>query len=1235
MQILPLKGHFDKLDPELRIAISAFCVALSLFCAWVGLQRLVGGPWYLALLAGFMSALSVNVMFLSWPKKLPDPIALALEKWDKVKARSSKSPAGRFVWNMGRSAIAAMLSATVISAATDVTGILKFLMVGGFSVAVGYFGIRAAVWTGIALYFIAYQLAYAGLAVDISDPGSRTALSIAWSNGGSMSWWWPLGLVAVLPIWIGTSWLSVVIGNKIVEEMAERQEAALAKGKIDARRLRLRTRRESGSSNDSDEAKKMREKAQGVLESVAHGKSPKFSTGEGPEAKMLLRDIGTELNGVERIEQDRIKMKLQKFITHVLSIRKSERNEIDINTPARRSFDRAVQNLSDSELKFLRDGSLTGWSDLDKYYNQLCNLEASAMVGNDGEIVSTYTVPDESTETTSDEAPLHFSKPARSNGASDDDLDDERYDDVTEDKLPAPAFANRRATLGDNLVAMLSEPKGVTPAMSAGPDGTPVTSSKLPTIQSETNDETAAVKTTASEEAFTSNEQLLPEDLDDDEDIQPQGSHTLDNAKAGADAQSDDLSHRTENDGSAGADDSEAGQESAETQTEGSGGGENGAAGTSLSNDSLSDPETAASGGSDDPDNAKTVSDADKKNAAAIILSRGYDRNFVMTAMAYFDSPDDAAATLGVEAAMFADPFEAFSAKVKWARVELRLADLLNSDDADEVRTLFEEINGSEWEINPELQKRTEDWIKQKDEEARQRAEALRLEEEERLRLEQEARDRAAAEAAREEEARLEKIRADEEAQKAAALAEEAAAREKELAGNRKRFGFMILVQNYSDELMSAGDGLFPTVETLSEALGTEVELVQEAFSAYTAKRFAHEQVQQLLAAWEAQDLYLAQTLLENPEFASAFETRPDVVEGVREWVRSEEKKEKLLGIKEVVDFGEADTKETAKRLMRKMLKTSDAHVNLIDNVLPTAMAVSKSIGDAVELLGSNVNAELRGQFEAAQEKVYQVAAAIVANEKECQGYVRSFFPKVFRKDDVDVWDMLVDLGSRASGTYVDDMNIEPDNVETSHGDDNAEGFAPRPADVEVVPELRDVSLVDPQEEFKNAKFKKPKNMEDYQVSFNMTCNTVMNFSANPTSSLVHDGKNGYSLYLGEHNGVTLGRIKIVPHVAIEPIWYHEKTDVVYTVNHATGAIELLDGPKYVARLDFGFSNTEGGERDDVKGLVLTYPNITDDGIRSFEPLLAKLTNKGPIIIQKETLSTDAISALVADITGP
>src|SRR3546814_309182 len=86
----------------------------------------------------------MSLGFSAWPDKLPAEVLVVKEQWDKAKAKSTKSAQGRFVWNLGRSAMAAMIAFQLIPVDID-GGFMRLAFIAGFGLAAGFFGARDVV----------------------------------------------------------------------------------------------------------------------------------------------------------------------------------------------------------------------------------------------------------------------------------------------------------------------------------------------------------------------------------------------------------------------------------------------------------------------------------------------------------------------------------------------------------------------------------------------------------------------------------------------------------------------------------------------------------------------------------------------------------------------------------------------------------------------------------------------------------------------------------------------------------------------------------------------------------------------------------------------------------------------------------------------------------------------------------------------------------------------------------
>src|SRR3546814_2885891 len=88
----------------------------------------------------------MSLGFSACPDKLPAEVLVVKEQWDKAKAKSTKSAQGRFVWNLGRSAMTAMIAFQLIPVDID-GGFMRLAFIAGFGLAAGFFGARAMLWS--------------------------------------------------------------------------------------------------------------------------------------------------------------------------------------------------------------------------------------------------------------------------------------------------------------------------------------------------------------------------------------------------------------------------------------------------------------------------------------------------------------------------------------------------------------------------------------------------------------------------------------------------------------------------------------------------------------------------------------------------------------------------------------------------------------------------------------------------------------------------------------------------------------------------------------------------------------------------------------------------------------------------------------------------------------------------------------------------------------------------------
>src|SRR3546814_19765356 len=109
-----MSGLFSQFSSAQRVGFGLALCVVATFLAWLSLRFAVAGPWYGFAVTLFVAAAFMSLGFSAWPDKLPAEVLVVKEQWDKAKATSTKSAQGRFVWNLGRSAMAAMIAFTLI-----------------------------------------------------------------------------------------------------------------------------------------------------------------------------------------------------------------------------------------------------------------------------------------------------------------------------------------------------------------------------------------------------------------------------------------------------------------------------------------------------------------------------------------------------------------------------------------------------------------------------------------------------------------------------------------------------------------------------------------------------------------------------------------------------------------------------------------------------------------------------------------------------------------------------------------------------------------------------------------------------------------------------------------------------------------------------------------------------------------------------------------------------------------
>jgi hypothetical protein len=1198
---------FAQFSAAQRSGLGLALCGFAVLTAWLSLRLAVGGPWHFAFLTMLVAALAVTIGLEAWPSKLPPEIQVLKEKWDKAKSRSTKSIQGRFVWRLGRSAIAAMLVFHALPVEIS-GGFIAAAVTIGAGVALGFFGVRAAMWSGVTIYLVGHRAALAGLNVDFSQPESREALWILWSQGSSMSWWWAIGLGLCPLLWIGSSGLMVKVGNQLSEEMAERRAAAIAKAKIEARRQRLRSKRDEESSDPIAAANKETEAAKKRAASVA-GKDV------GYDNLSVEKETGSEeLRGVAKLEYEKNEILLRKYAGYVKEITASQARGIDFNTANRRGFDRVVAGLSHASLDHLRAAQWEGATELLDYYNRLCGIEEETTSGGDGEIVSDH-----------GGAGGRASEPVLPmRGHS---VDEESEDDVdVMDHPPAaePVKFSRRAAAGGDTLDMI---------LAAANARTPVNVLESGEAEEDHMDDAAGFADNSAAHSLS--------DVDEEGDVM---DAAVESAKAGALAiatpaldQKSTVADPVTNEEASAAD--RDGQSEELDVIDGTSAGD-----TDASDDAMAGEGVSVPAESSDP--VVTVDVEYLRLAAGRIIVGKTDREFVLETLGQFDEVKALSDVVTMSEDLLADPFAQYQILATAARTELALAAALDAEspDVDAVRSGLDEVrsNAANWAADDVLLRRAESWLTQRDAEiALERAqeeerEAQRQAEEE-ARARQEEADREAERRRQEEAAERAAEEARIAAEQAEAEREERAAREAEearlaaLAENKGQYANRILVGAFSDEVLEAGVDLFPSIEAFAEATSLPQELVEGRFDEFLKKCRSKAKYDELREAMADEDnLERVKALIAEPELFGDYHDPSLSIADAEKWIDGIEVKHRVVGLKDGVVHGARPiSMDTQKAFMKKRYGTSDDLIEIIEHKLPEALSLAKQIDGVLAMLPSP-DPSMVSHRDRALGVASDLAAALVAEENSAKEYATSFLPKAVHDVHLSVWDMIVELASKASGT-AKVASPAMDNL----GDPNAEiakagtGALLKPISFSSgIKTAEEIQKIDPMTEFASMEFHPLKQLSDYERLLAFSYKGM--FAGEPKTK--SDPLNTtFSLYLGEEYG--RGRVLFFLNLSFTPLWYWGQNDCVYSRDMAEKKIMQIPGHEVKAKIERNLVN-HAGKDEQVKGIVILSPYLTADGEKSFEPFLSKFQGC-PIIIQNiERLNSSVFRAFVDRIQG-
>lgn len=1051
------------LDWRVRAGMSASVAGLCVILAWLAARSAISGPWFLGIGSIVAAALCANVVERSWPSKLPDLLSDPIDKWKQARSRSTKSKPGRFVWNLGRSMVAAMAAWHLLSLVEDLSWYAKASTTFGFAGAFGFFGLEGALWSGAIVATIAHFSIYFGLGTDLADPSKRAGFLSSWNaNQVKLSWLWPIAFAATGPAWIGIGAGFKSIKDKLAEEMGQRRTAASDKKRIEARRLRMKVRLETSGEDPLDKARKRLEEAQDRVKALGRGNA---AVGIGEDADgAAVPAADRELTGVEKLEKENMVETLRRYSEQVRSIKQNEKDGLDVMTGARHGFDRVIQNMSDAWISHLRGDDSASSRTLIDYYDGLCSIEDKAMRSGDGEVVVSSGWQERSEEDELDGFEPSGYAATPSIGEESSLLGLGYGGDLLDDDVPAQSESflgsERGSVAPEEMPMMLSvAPEAVREQSSETmpavlDDGTPAFDGNLPVDDDVSETESGLMEGESIQE---------PEVLGDGDGIEPHVGH---DANPG-----DDLLETGVRDDAVDVDGSPIVESRMdEEETDAAGFDEDtrdedtrdedtrdvdtrdvdATSGDALAEDVAStyeEPSEPDHGGTpatphDDADadlQGKTVIDEEiqpgstgtvdeRREAAGLILSDKADRAFVIRTAGWFSSAEETAAALGLPSIMFDQPFAKYSTKVEAAGVERQLELALSAEDAtiEAVSSAATALEGAGWEHDAALVARARTWVADQiekervraEEEARRVAELAR--EAQRLREEDEAR---AAEAAREAERILQaerdriadeqaetQRRADEEARR---IAEET--RQSELSAKRTNVAGAIIAGSLPDDVLDMGAELFPDAQSLADVFGLPISVVESRFEEFSTRSDVRQKYQELGAAFQAEDVNAVEALLERPESFVGYDHPNFDIEGIRSWAKGVRAKERIQGLtdgdRQIVSSGGASRRQFMIKRTRIDAETAD----MIDVGLPKEMRLVKSLNEVIGLMGENATDAMKAPMQEARDRVRRLAASIVTpkdGKDVAKEYAMAFLPDDVRGGRQDVWELLLELAS-------------------------------------------------------------------------------------------------------------------------------------------------------------------------------------------------------------------------------
>jgi hypothetical protein len=1276
--IAAIDGFLKPLDWRLRSGMAAAFAALAAAIMAYALRSTSLGPWPLAMLCGIASTLSVWMAQKSWPSRLPGAAGLAVDTWNTLRGRATKTGSGRFLWGLGRMAVGAFVASKALGWIPGASEELGWVAMLGFGVSYGFFGLESAMWGMIVTATVAHVGLSFGMGMDVSDPVARRAFMEAWTAGSSVSWFWAFAFALTPFCWIG---VSAVIGRtkkSIMRSAKKRNETAIAKRKIDARKARLSGAPGIGGDTALDKARAKLEEAKTRLKSFDKGGTG--TTIDGMDASASA-DGGKELTGVEKLENDNMVGTLRTYVAQVATIRQVEAQGLDVDTPARRGFDRVIMALGDSAIELMRRDQTGFYKDLLNFYLALCEGESTVLRGTDGEIVTSVSLApafDEEDEIDgmSGSGWNVQSPPSEEIGGLGDVMDDEDEEEIPPPPPTPPALP------------VFDEPEE--PAMMLAPSISEplVVTDENPLLLEEDVDED---ETSSMHLENVPTPEVVEHDRDEDSDhgvegpvvepVVPMPAAVVEGGSVDEDGvRSDDgddhgpaepYDEEVDPDAIDGPSEPVEPAEPAE-RVEPVEPVETAEPDAVHPDETPSIPATVAESASsvdvgageqenveNDVSNAGVPSAAELKAAATKILMMRTNRDMVVASAGWFSSTGDLAAAMGIDDDEFSEAFEAYHGKVLAFGLENQLRALTSSsveeDDADRLDEASAALVSAGWDHDADLVAeaagrsasiREAARIKREEEQAAiARAEAEAAEAEAKAEAAaQEAAAEAAAAAQRiadeAERVRLESVA------NAAAEAERTAAAEraKALESRRGKIAVQILLGRLTDAVVEDAIDLFDNAQSLADELDIDLETAQEKYDAFASARDARLKYRELVAAFRAEDVSMVEALLKDETSFDGYTPTEMPIADIRKWAEGVRVRERLDGLvdgnKDVVETGNV----TRRRFMMKRTGVTDAMAAVVDEEIPRELRAAKGLRDAMKNLGEFVPDALLVLLADAEARAAVLARSLLdqTNPKMKIGeYAAAYLPHDVRVDGEDAWEMLVRMAASAVLPVEQAPAVEAAPVAPEPEPVVAPASAPAPA---AAPEesstpdrirmstpigfkgartFEEVSALNAEKEIR----KIPKGTFDMNRFFNQQRIALRGYLGDRTDQLVSLDEGLVYVSIPGKDGSILGRVRVQAK-SLAFAWF-EQPEAVWFKDVISGETRKLQAGS-VERQASPFMNAPNGDPETIIGFVLMSALVTPDGMTSVGPFVKSMGPRYTILSVNDSGGLCAFMAQIA-----